>query len=208
MFSFRVDDGLDLRLIEERHAEEYFQLTEQNRDYLRQWLSYIDAHKSVEDIRKCLRGNLVGFANGTRLNPGIWFEGKLVGIAGYDRIDFSDRNADLSYWLTARLQGKGIVTRCCRALLDYAFGELGLKRVEVRCASENKKSRAIPERLGFKEEGIIRQAQWICDHFVDHVVYGMLTTEWRSTANSRIFDEVLVRTGTETSQPSVERHSS
>ena len=180
MFCFRVDSSLELRLIEERHAEEYFQLTEQNRDYLKQWLSYLDAHRSVEDVRRVLRGNLVGFADGTRLNPGIWFEGKLAGIAGYDRINSFDREADLSYWLAANLQGKGIVTKSCRALLDYAFDELGLNRVEVRCATGNRKSRAIPERLGFTEEGTIRQAQWVYDHFVDHVVYGMLSIEWRS----------------------------
>src|SRR5258706_9537861 len=110
MFSFRIDNSLELRLIEERHAEEYFELTEQNRDYLKQWLSYLDAHKSVEDVRRSLRGHLVGFADGIRLNPGIWFKGKLAGIAGYDRIDSIDRTADLSYWLGAPPQRQGNVT--------------------------------------------------------------------------------------------------
>ena len=65
-----------------------------------------------------------------------------------------------------------------KAFVDYAFRELKLNRVEVRCAEENSKSRAIPERLGFVKEGIIREAEWIYDHYVDDVVYGILSREW------------------------------
>ena len=180
MFCFWIESDLELRLVEDRHAEELFELTEQNRDYLKQWFSYLDSHRSVEDVRRVIKSELIEFGKGVRLNAGIWFEGKLAGMAGYDRIDWSDRLADLSYWVAAPLQGKGIVTKSCRALLGYAFDELKLNRVETRCATGNPKSRAIPERLGFKQEGTIRQAQWIYDRVVDHAVYGMLSTEWQS----------------------------
>lgn len=65
-------------------------------------------------------------------------------------------------------------------MVDYAFNELNLNRVEIRCAVENKKSRAIPERLHFVNEGCIRQAEWLYDHYVDHIVYGMLKEEWKA----------------------------
>jgi ribosomal-protein-serine acetyltransferase len=71
------------------------------------------------------------------------------------------------------------MTRACRALLDSPFSELDLNRVEIQCAEQNRKSRAIPERLGFVQEGVIRQAEWIQGHFNDHVVYSMLRDEWR-----------------------------
>jgi ribosomal-protein-serine acetyltransferase len=70
------------------------------------------------------------------------------------------------------------MTKACRFLVDYAFAELKLNRVEIRCATGNHKSRAIPERLGFKLEGTVRQAEWLYDHFVDHALYGMLASEW------------------------------
>ena len=71
------------------------------------------------------------------------------------------------------------MTRACRALVDYAFSELGLNRIEIQCAVQNVKSRAIPERLDFTQEGVIRQAEWLYDHYNDHVIYGMLAEEWR-----------------------------
>ena len=60
----------------------------------------------------------------------------------------------------------------------YLFDEVGLHRVEMQCGVENLKSRAVPERLGFKLEGIRRGSHWITNRFVDHAVYGMLSDEW------------------------------
>ncbi|HSK70354.1 MAG TPA: GNAT family protein, partial [Pyrinomonadaceae bacterium] len=71
-----------------------------------------------------------------------------------------------------------------RALIDHAFNELKLNRVEIRCGFENTKSRRIPEKLGFKEEGVIKQAEWLHDRFIDLVIYATLANEWQ--ANKRL----------------------
>ena len=81
--------------------------------------------------------------------------------------------------LGQEFEGKGLATNACRALVDHAFEELGLNRVSIACATENKRSCAIPERLSFQREGIQRQAEWLYDHFVDHVVYAALASEWQ-----------------------------
>lgn len=69
-----------------------------------------------------------------------------------------------------------------RAVVDYAFGRLGLHRVEIRCAADNHRSRAIPERLGFTQEGVLRESGYLNGRFVDMVVYGVLASEWRAGA--------------------------
>jgi ribosomal-protein-serine acetyltransferase len=104
----------------------------------------------------------------------------LAGVIGYDAIDWENRSTEVGYWLGEGYQGKGLATAACRALVDHAFKELGLNRVSIACATENKKSCAIPERLGFRREGVVRQAEWLYDHFVDHVVYAALASEWQA----------------------------
>jgi len=101
------------------------------------------------------------------------------GKSNTTNLDWTNRKTEIGYWLGESFQGRGLVTKSCRVLIDYAFNELKLNRVEMRCGVENKKSRNIPEKLGFREEGVVRQAGWLHDHFVDYVIYGMLASEWR-----------------------------
>ncbi len=180
MTRFGIDGEAELRLLKEQHAEELFALMNLNREYLQQWLPWLGTHTSLEDTRDFIRGSLEQFANNNGFHLGIWFRGRLAGVIGYHKIDWINRATSIGYWLGASFQGRGLMTRACRTLVDYAFNGFGLNRVEIRCAVENKKSRAIPERLGFREEGIIRQAEWLYDRFVDHVIYGMLASEWQN----------------------------
>jgi ribosomal-protein-serine acetyltransferase len=89
-------------------------------------------------------------------------------------MDWPNKATYLEYWLGASYQGKGIMTASCRAVIDYAFGTVDLHRLTIRCAAENRRSRRIPERLGFTFEGITRHGEWLYDHFVDHAVYGLI----------------------------------
>ena len=161
-----------------------FALTERDRDDFRQWLSYIDEHRSVEDVRKSLEACLVEFANQKRFDMGIWYEGELAGLVSFENIDWAWKVVEISYMLAVRFRGKGLATKCCRLMVDYAFDELGLNRVEIRCAAENTKSQGIPCKLGFTKEGILRQAQWVNDGFVDLVVYGLLAGDWQLLRNN------------------------
>jgi ribosomal-protein-serine acetyltransferase len=180
MFRLPLGDDAELRLLEMRHAEELFTLVDQNRFYLRQWLGWVDTNQSIADTRNFIRGGLQQFANSNGLQAGIWFQGTLAGVISHNYIDWHNSRTELGYWLGAPFQGRGLMTRACRALIDYSIDELRLNRVEILCAAGNTKSRAIPERLGFTQEGIFRQAEWLHDHFVDLVVYAMLADDWHS----------------------------
>jgi len=179
MFMLRLDADTELRLLEERHALELHALTDQNREHLRRWLPWVDATSSVEVTRRFIQKGLKQFAAHRGFQAGIWHKGTLAGVIGYHKIDWHNRKTSLGYWLAASFEGKGIITKASRALIEYAFHELKLNRIEIRCAIENKRSRGIPERLGFIQEGTSRQAEWLYDHYVDHVIYGMLASEWQ-----------------------------
>jgi ribosomal-protein-serine acetyltransferase len=71
------------------------------------------------------------------------------------------------------------MTASVRRLINYGFGDLNLNRIEIRVAVGNQPSQAICDRLGLKEEGILRQAEWLYDHFVDLRVNSVLRSEWK-----------------------------
>jgi ribosomal-protein-serine acetyltransferase len=178
VFVHKLSETTELRLLEERHAQELSDLTERNQEHLRAWLPWVDSSRTVEDRKKFIRDSLKQFAENKGFVAGIWREGRLAGVIGYDAIDWENRSTEVGYWLGEEYQGRGLATTACRALVEHAFGELGLNRVSIACATENKKSCAIPERLGFRREGVKHQAEWLYDHFVDHVIYAALASEW------------------------------
>lgn len=178
MFAADLGNETELRILEERHTEQLFTLTMANCDHLRQWLPWVDQLRSPDDTRAFIKAGLEQFARGEGFQAGIWYQGELVGVIGYHRIDKANRRAGIGYWLARRFQGRGFVTRACEALVAHAFAGLGLNRVEIHCAVDNARSRAIPERLGFRQEGVLRQVERVGDRFVDHAVYAMLAGEW------------------------------
>jgi len=180
VFSHRLSENTELRLLEERHAQELTELTDRNREHLRAWLPWVDTNRTIEDRKNFIRGTLKQFVENNGFQAGIWHEGRLAGVIGYHSIDWMNRSTTLGYWLGKEFQGRGLATVACRALVDHAFEELGLNRVVISCATENRNSCAIPERLGFRQEGVQRQAEWLNDHFVDHAVYAALASEWQT----------------------------
>lgn len=179
MFLFVIDDEIALKHLEINDAAPLFQLTDESRETLRQWLAWVDHTKSPEDSKAFIDSVLKQFADRKGLTAGILYKGELAGVAGFNSFDWTNGIGHIGYWLGTGYEGKGIMTRAVRGLIDYAVYSLELNRIEIRAAYANQKSRAIPERLGFIQEGQIRQAEWLHDHFVDHVVYGMLAREWK-----------------------------
>lgn len=185
MFRRTVAPGIEMRQFEPRDAEAVFAVVERNREHLRQWLPWVDRTRSAEDIWQFILRVQAQFEADQGPNAGIWVEGVFAGNVGCHPINWLNRNCSLGYWVDSNQQAKGVITRCCAAMLDYLFDELRLKRVEIRCGTGNTRSCAIPERLGFTREGLLRQSEWVNDRWVDLVVWGMLEEEWRAAGAAR-----------------------
>jgi ribosomal-protein-serine acetyltransferase len=184
MFHHKVDDELQLRLLETRFTDELYNLIDKNRKYLREWLPWVDGTTNPQHTKAFIQSTLHAFADNNGITLGIFHKEKIAGCIGLHSIDWANKKTSIGYWLGAEYQGLGIMTRACKVLVAYVFNELSLNRVEIRAAVNNSKSRAIPERLNFKKEGTIRQAEWLYDHYVDHVIYGMLRDEWHNLNSS------------------------
>ena len=179
MFRTRVGEQTELALMEHRNALELFTLIDSNRAYLRPWMNWVDQRRTLGDVASYVALGLKQFALGQGIYMAIWHEGKLGGMINCAPIDWPNKSTAIEYWLGAPYQGKGIVTASCRAVIDYTFGVVELNRLTIRCAAENRRSRAIPERLGFTFEGLARDGEWLHDHFVDHAIYSLLRRDKR-----------------------------
>jgi ribosomal-protein-serine acetyltransferase len=185
MFTRQVAPGIELRHFELQHAAELFAVVERNRVHLRQWLPWVDFTESADDIRRFIQRAL----NQNQANQGpqaaILIDGRIAGSVGCHPIDWANKHCSIGYWIDSQQQGRGLMTQCCASFLDYLFDELALHRVTIQCGTGNARSCAIPERLGFTREGVMREAEWVNDRWVDLVVWGMLEQDWRRTANVR-----------------------
>lgn len=178
--SFRraVEPGLELRQIVPSDADALFGVADRNRGYLREWLPWVDKTHSAYDVREFIARITEQYESNLGPNAGIWLDGNLVGSVGAHPIDWNNRHCSIGYWLDAACQGRGIMTRCCANLLDFLFDNSGLHRITIQCGTGNRKSCAIPQRLGFAREGVMHEAEWVNDRWVDLVVWGMLDRDW------------------------------
>jgi ribosomal-protein-serine acetyltransferase len=185
LFCLPVDDEIKLCLLEPQLAPDLFALVDANRKHLRRWLSWVDSNSQVEHTSHFIRARLMDFANGLGLGTAIFYRGQLVGTLGTAKMNPVDRVVELGYWISAEYEGRGIITRACRTILRYLFAERGFNRVQIRCATGNHRSCAIPERLGFTREGILRQEGRVGDgSYVDLAMYSLLAEEWQQLKNS------------------------
>ena len=174
-----VNAETELRLLEEKDAAEMFALIEQNRAHLRHWLPWLDMTISMQDEINFIHHSEQQYIRSQGLTCAIIHHGSIAGSIGYNSIDWQNRKTEIGYWLGAAFEGKGLMTQACEELIQFAFSVLELNKVEIRCATGNNRSCAIPQRLGFTREGIIRQAEWLYDHYSDLELYGLLASEWK-----------------------------
>jgi len=174
----KASRDLELRPLNLRDAPALFALVEANRERLRRWLPWPDSNRSVLDSRAYILRVRAHQKAGLALPFGLWWKNRLVGIAGFVRIDPRNCSAAIGYWLTESAGGRGLMTSAVTALLRHGFETLKLNRIEIRAGVRNRRSRAIPERLGFRHEGTLHQAERLADRYVDHAVYALLAEAW------------------------------
>ena len=172
-------DALGLRPLEKTDAPELHALVEANREYLARWVPWAAAQQ-LADTEKFIAETQDQLARNDGFQLCIAPEGPIVGMVGFHSVSWGNRSTSIGYWLSEDHQGRGIMTTAVRALVSHAFDEWNLHRIEIDCAPANHRSRAIPERLGFREEATLRETELIGNHYLDSVVYGLLEGESRS----------------------------
>jgi ribosomal-protein-serine acetyltransferase len=174
-----VDDGIELRRVSSADCAELYAAIDRNRARLRTWLPWVTDTFSMGDLTEFVLQREFDNASRLSLTTNIRCQGKICGAIALHEIDERDRNTSVGYCLDEAHEGRGIMTRACRAIVTEGFRQYGLHRIEIRCAVGNTRSMAIPRRLGFVEEGVLREAEWLYDHWVDLRVFSMLEQNWK-----------------------------
>lgn len=173
-----VTDDISLELLGEGHAQELLHLVDQNREHLGKWLPWVPLMQNIDNFKSYIRQSQLQLAQGTDYGYVIVQNQKLVGRIGIHYIHNQNKSGAIGYWLGKEWEGRGIILRSCKALIDDCFSTIGLHRIEIKCGTGNVKSSAIPERLHFTKEGVLRQAEWVNGQFIDLTLYSLLYDEW------------------------------
>ena len=174
--SWAIDEQAILRTLTLDDADVVFRAVDDNRDRLGPYMPWERTTRSPGDVRAFIERSLASVTD--RDANGIWVGEEYVGNVGL-RVDVAMHAGELGYWNVRGFEGRGLITKACRRLIQYGFGERQLHRIEIQAAADNGRSRAVAERLGFTFEASIRDGHRHPDgRFVDQVVYGLLEHEW------------------------------
>ena len=206
MFNLKVDEEIHLRNIHPDDAEALFNLIEQNRARLRPWIDPYALPETAKAARlftiHCLF-NYYGDPTGPSeldqyylelesyfppshrpLDLGIWIHSELAGTVFMSRLGDSPTALEFGYWIAEEHEGKGIITRCVSALMDYAIDKMGIQRFVIGCAANNKRSRAVPERLGYRLHVTQTNKEVVSEFIYDRAIYGIRATAWLERSKS------------------------
>lgn len=172
-----IDNNLNLELINESHSQSIFDLVNNNREHLKEWLPFVYKMQSVEFAESYVKGSIQRNKDGNEYAFVIVENNKIIGRVGVYKIDTQNKIGEIGYWIAEDFQGRGIIYKSCKAIIHLCFSELELNRIELKCGTENLKSQKIPKKLNFKKEGVISQGELLNDKFIDLYLYSLIKNQ-------------------------------
>lgn len=144
--------------------------------------------KSLEDTKTFLEGVSRKIEMGELFDWGLILKktGKFIGTCGFVSLDFNNRSGEIGYILSKKHWNRGIMTEALNRVIRYGFESLGLKRIEAKCDKENISSERVLEKVGMKNEGLLRKAQYSKNRYRDLKIYSLLSDEFEKRRDSRI----------------------
>jgi len=179
--SFQISKSLKIRMLEIKDSKEHFDVVNENRSHLREWLPWLDYNTKVKDSEAFIDTTKNQYIKDKSFQCGVFYNNSLVGMCGFHPINYANNSVTIGYWLAKGYEGKGIITKCSEFFIHYAFQELKLNKVCIHVAEKNVKSRAVAERLGLINEGLEREAELLYGMYVNHIRYSILRSEFNKT---------------------------
>ena len=160
------------------HVDDLYGIVLAERSRLARWLPWAEGSRR-SDIEEFVQRTIQQAETNQGVQTAVVVDDRAVGVVGVHGISWPNRSTSIGYWLSELYEGRGIVTQAVRAYTQRAFRDWKLNRMELRAATDNRRSRAVAERLGFTEEGVLRQAERVGNRYHDLVLYAALAGDWR-----------------------------
>ncbi|RFA14449.1 hypothetical protein B7R22_09465 [Subtercola boreus] len=152
MLPHDLGDGFDLVPRDLSTVDEMLALTFANLVRLREWEQWAQGEQTREGLVRYTEALMADAVAGRHIPTVLRFNGRPIGSVTC-RIDRQQSVAELGYWIDAAFEGRGVVTRACRAILEELEVQ-GVARAEIHAATGNDRSRHVAERLGFTLERV------------------------------------------------------
>lgn len=175
-FALQLDDDLALRLTERHHAQGLYRLVERDRDHLGRWVPWT-ATATPEWVESLIADELQRFSAGRGWRAELCLRGEPVGQVWLHDWGGAGGSTEVGYFVVRSHEGKGIVTRCLRALMRHFFEERGVGRVAIGLDARNTRSLAVVQRLGLKPEAVLRRVIVVDGEPADLSMFGLLREE-------------------------------
>jgi ribosomal-protein-serine acetyltransferase len=173
-----VDENIILKQIELKHAPDIFNIMDSEREYLGKWLPFVEYTKEVKDTENYINSLVNAPADLFEYVFVIEYKDEVVGLSGFRSTDRQNKKTEIGYWLSEKYQHRGIVTKSVTKLCDFAYNDLEMNRIQIKCAIGNTPSEKIPERLSFRYEGIERDGELLSDNtYANLSVYSKLKND-------------------------------
>ena len=182
MFEELRGERVIIRPYRESDAQDVFEAVAESRDHLRPWLPFADAHQTVEETRDWIIHQVAAWLLREDMTLGMWeaTTNRYLGGTGFHPRDWDIGYFEIGYWIRASAEGRGYVTEAVRLLTDFVFHTLKANRLEIRCDELNVRSAAIPRRLGFVEEGRLRNLLSAHDgRLRTMIIFSLIPGEWQ-----------------------------
>jgi len=151
-------ERLVIRMPKPRDGKVVYEAITASINELKPWLPFAQKEHSEQEVELNIREAYISFLRREDLRLHVFLKetGEFIASSGLHRVDWDIPKFEIGYWIDSRFSGKGYMTEAVKGISDFAFQELHAKRLEIRCDTKNTKSRAIPEKLGFTLEGILK----------------------------------------------------
>ena len=172
-------------------AEELYELIDENREHLGKFLDWVQHSTSSQDSLNFIKSLDHSDLYNEKLAFFVIHRDKIVGVVDFREGRKSSNALEIGYWLSKEHLGKGLMTKACAALIDYAFKNSDVNRIVINTDTRNYKSQAVPSRLGFTREGVGRDFGILKGEYYDVNVNSILRSEWISQQIAYKYVEAL-----------------